>query len=89
MIAAEDSILGPTQQGIVDSLDNCECGLGGLGFHATYCDKGASMKRVSESMKRDPERWIESYTARNTESVRRTVLAASNGHSIRTPNIDV
>lgn len=44
-----------------------------------YCDRGASTTEVSESMKRDPERWIESYTDRNTQSVRARVLAANNG----------
>jgi hypothetical protein len=61
-------------------VDNCECGLGGNGFHEVYCDKGVSVTKVSESMKKDPERWIESYTLRNTESVRRKVVAAGNGY---------
>jgi len=60
--------------------DTCECGLGGNGFHQSYCSMGASLEKVSESTKRDPERWIESYTDRSTEKVRAGVLAYSNGH---------
>ncbi len=62
----------------------CECGtrldISGM-EHPLWCDKGASLERVSESMKHDPERWIESYVERNTQQVRLNVLRRGNGHN--------
>ena len=60
----------------------CECGtpLDHNAYdHPKWCSVGADPIKVSESTKRDPERWIESYVFRNTQSVRLAVLAQSNG----------
>jgi hypothetical protein len=59
-------------------LDKCECS-GTHGYHTFYCSLGASVEKVTDSMKRDPERWIESYVERNTQSVRLAVVAQTNG----------
>ena len=75
-------ILGLIQRGVVDSF-KCECGSTIEGRHNLYCDKGADYDKVSESMKKDPERWIEGYVSRSTQAVREGVLRAGNGHSLR------